>query len=65
MPHENGRIAEETEPPFASAEAVQRGVTLVASQHGADGLRYLRTLVRYARDAWPGIEAQVAKVEQP
>lgn len=65
VPHENGRIAEETEPPFASAEAVQRGVTLVASQHGADGLRYLRTLVRYARDAWPGIEAQVAKVEQP
>ena len=54
--HEGGKIAEELEPPFADADAVQRAAAAVREQHGDDGARYLRTLARYNREAWPGIE---------
>lgn len=63
VPHENGRIAEDTEPPFADADTVRTAAQLVAQQHGDDGLRYLRTLARYAREGWPGIETVLAELE--
>ena len=55
------RIAEDLEPPYADAAGVQRGVEAVKAQHGEDGERYLRTLVRYAASAWPGIESAVGE----
>ncbi len=58
--HENGVMAEELEPPFADADAVRRAVAAVREQHGEEGERYLRTLDRYSRDGWPGIETLVA-----
>lgn len=61
--HENGRIPEALEPPYADAAAVEKAGTAVSEQHGEDGIRYLRTLARYGREGWPGIEAVVAKHE--
>jgi hypothetical protein len=60
--HENGRMGEELEPPYADAEAVQRGAAAVRAKHGEDGERYLRTLARYSREGWPGIEELVTPV---
>lgn len=60
--HENGRIAEEVEPPYADSDAVHRAAAAVKEQHGEDGMRYLRTLARYNREGWPGIENVVAEV---
>ena len=54
--HEQGRIPEDLEQPYADADAVRRAAAAVRDQHGDDGVRYLRTLARYARAAWPGIE---------
>ena len=54
--HENGRMAEDLEPPYADAEAVRRASAAVREAHGEDGERYLRTLARYSREGWPGIE---------
>ena len=55
--HEGGRISEQLEPPYADAEAVRRAASAVRARHGADGMHYLRTLVRYSAAAWPGIDA--------
>jgi hypothetical protein len=60
--HENGRMAEELEAPYADADAVRRAAALVRERHGDDGMRYLRTLARYAHEAWPGIEGVVAEL---
>lgn len=57
--HEDGKIDEGLEPPFADADAVSRGADAVKAAHGEDGLRYLRTLVRYNLAAWPGLDAHV------
>ena len=57
--HEGGRMAEDLEPPYADADAVRRGAAAVRAAHGDDGARYLRTLARYAREGWPGIEGVV------
>lgn len=63
VPHENGVMPEELKPPFADADAVRRAAAVAKEQHGDDGMRYLRTLARYATDAWPGIEDVVAELE--
>jgi hypothetical protein len=55
VPHENGRIPETLEPPYADADAVRRAAAVVREQHGADGEHYLQTLARYSREGWPGI----------
>ena len=60
--HDGGRMPEELQPPFAEAPAVRRGAAAVREQHGDEGARYLRTLARYARDAWPGIDDVVAEL---
>jgi hypothetical protein len=54
--HDNGKIAEALQPPYADAEAVRRGAAAVQEKHGVDGARYLRTIAKYSRDGWPGIE---------
>ena len=53
--HENGKIAEELEVPYADAEGVKRGAAAVKEKHGEEGMHYLRTIARYGQDAWPGI----------
>ena len=63
VPHENGRMPDDLEPPYADADAVRRAAPVTRDQHGEDGMRYLRTLVRYSREGWPGIEAVVAELE--
>jgi hypothetical protein len=62
--HEQGRIPDELEPPYADEAAVRRAAAAVREQHGDDGMRYLRTLVRYSGDAWPGIAAVVEELER-
>ena len=59
--HENGNIAEELETPYADADGVRRAAAAVRAQHGEDGERYLRTLARYSREAWPEIEMVAAE----
>jgi hypothetical protein len=56
VPHENGRIGEDLPLPYADADAVRRAAAAVREKHGEDGERYLRTLARYNREGWPGIE---------
>jgi hypothetical protein len=59
VPHENGRMAEDLEIPYADEAAVARAASAVRAQHGEDGERYLRTLARYSPVAWPGIDRMV------
>jgi len=61
--HEGGKMSEELEPPYADAEAVRRGAVAVRERHGEEGERYLRTLLRYSREGWPGIEDVVAQLD--
>lgn len=60
--HENGVIDEALQPPYADADAVRRAAALVQQKHGADGVHYLRTIARYSREGWPGIEEIVAGI---
>lgn len=53
--HENGKMSEDLASPYADAAGVARGVEAVQAKHGEDGIRYLRTLSRYAGNDWPGI----------
>lgn len=59
--HENGNIPDELELPYADAARVERAVAAVRAAHGDDGEHYLRTLARYSRAAWPGIEGLVGE----
>jgi hypothetical protein len=61
--HEKGQIAEGQDPPFADIDGVRRGAEAVKQQHGDDGMRYLRTLVRYNLAWWPGLDAIVAELD--
>ena len=61
--HEKGVIDEKLQPPYADADAVKRASALVQEKHGADGVHYLRTIARYSRDGWPGIEGIVAGIK--
>ena len=61
--HDNGKIPEELDPPYADADSVRRAVHAVHAQHGAEGMHYLRTLVRYSPAGWPGIESVVSDLE--
>lgn len=61
--HEGGKMAEDLEIPYADAASVLKGAQAVREQHGEDGLRYLRTIARYSRDAWPGIDEVVGALE--
>ena len=61
--HEKGNIAEDLASPYADAASVERGAQLVHDKHGDDGMRYLRTLARYAHSDWPGIADLVKRFE--
>ena len=61
--HENGKMADDLESPYADAAGVAKGVAAVQARHGDEGMRYLRTLVRYSTADWPGIDALVARLE--
>jgi hypothetical protein len=63
--HESGRMADDLEPPYADADAVRQGAAAVRAAHGPDGERYLRTLARYAREGWPGIDEVVTATDTP
>ncbi len=56
VPHQNGVMSEELQPPYAAADAVARGAEAVLATHGAEGRHYLRTLVTYNLSAWPGLD---------
>ena len=58
--HEQGKLPDDAEPPYTDAESVKRAADAVLAQHGEDGAHYLRTIARYNRDGWPGIEEIVA-----
>jgi hypothetical protein len=62
VPHENGRMPDDLEPPYADADAVRRAAAAAREAHGEDGVRYLRTLAHYAREGWPGIGEVVAEL---
>ena len=57
--HDNGKIPEDLQSPYADEAGVKRGVAAVRANHGEEGERYLRTLARYAAEAWPGIVGAV------
>lgn len=61
--HENGRIDESAEPPYCSAEATTTAADALLAAHGEDGMRYLRTIHRYASESWPGLDAVLRKVD--
>lgn len=58
--HENGKMPDDLEPPFADAAHVRRGVEAVRATHGDAGEHYLATIARYAPDGWPGISELVS-----
>jgi hypothetical protein len=60
--HENGKIDEELTLPYADEAAVRRAAAATREAHGDDGMRYLRTLARYSREGWPGIEGVVKEL---
>ena len=60
--HENGKIADELQPPYADADGVRRGAVAVHKAHGEEGMHYLRTIARYGQDAWPGIDEVIAEL---
>ena len=59
--HESGKLPDDLEPPYCDAAAVTKGAAAVRAKHGEDGERYLRTLARYNREGWPGIEGTVGE----
>ncbi len=61
--HEHGKMADDLQPPFADAAAVERAVAAVRAAHGADGEHYLRTIALYAADAWPGVAQSLPAAE--
>ncbi|MEP6690582.1 MAG: hypothetical protein ABJD07_05460 [Gemmatimonadaceae bacterium] len=63
VPHEDGKIAEETEPSFADEAAVARAVGVVIAQHGDEARHYLDTIARYNLASWPGLDRMIADLD--
>lgn len=63
--HKDGRIDEDAEPPFCSADAVTTASAATIAAHGDEGVRYLRTIHRYASESWPGLDGVIAGLEPP
>lgn len=61
--HDGGKMPENLAVPYTDAASVRRAAAAVRERHGADGEHYLRTLLRYSRDGWPGIEDVVAELD--
>lgn len=61
--HENGKIDEELEPPYADAATVVRAADVLREKHGDDGVHYLRTIAKYNVLGWPGLEEYLARMD--
>ncbi len=65
VPHTNGRMNEDAEPPFCDAASVAKGAKALLAAHGDEGARYLRTIHRYASESWPGLDVVIADLDAP
>ncbi|MCC7052174.1 MAG: hypothetical protein IT355_02835 [Gemmatimonadaceae bacterium] len=63
--HENGRIDDSVEPPYCEAAMVEKAAAACVAAHGEEGVRYLRTIHRYAAESWPGLDGVMAGMEPP
>jgi len=61
--HTDGRIDEDQEPPFCDAAAVETAAAALIAAHGDEGVRYLRTIHRYAAESWPGLDTVIAGID--
>ena len=61
--HENGKMPDSLDPPYADEDSVRRGVAAVREKHGDEGEHYLRTIALYSRDGWPGISGLVTELK--
>lgn len=61
--HTDGRIDEDQEPPFCDAASVEKASATLIAAHGDEGVRYLRTIHRYAVESWPGLETVLAGID--
>lgn len=61
--HDQGKMDDALEIPYADAAAVARAAARVKETHGEGGMHYLRTLAVYSRDGWPGIEVVAADID--
>lgn len=61
--HENGRIDDSVESPYCDAASVEKAAKACVAAHGEEGLRYLRTIHRYALESWPGLDGVLASLE--
>ncbi len=57
--HEGGTMPDDLVAPYADEASVRRGAAELRAKYAEDGERYLRTLAKYNREGWPGIEAIV------
>ena len=60
--HENAKMPDSLEPPYADENAVRKAAAVVLERHGEAGVHYLRTIERYSLDGWPGIDVVVAGI---
>ncbi len=63
VPHDEAKIADDVEPPFADEAAVARAVSVVMAQHGDEARHYLDTIARYNLASWPGLDRVLADAE--
>lgn len=59
---EGAMIAEELEPPFASAERVREAALALVEGHGDAARHYLRTIATYNTEAWPRLGEVLAEL---
>jgi hypothetical protein len=60
VPHTNGQLPEDAEPPFSDAQGVAKGASAVVTQFGQDGRLYLETIAKYNGQGWPGLDEAMA-----
>lgn len=60
VPHTNGSIPEDLEPPFAEAPRIRSAAEALIANHGDEARRYLRTIALYNDVAWPGLADMMA-----
>ncbi|HYW49053.1 MAG TPA: hypothetical protein VE861_00530 [Gemmatimonadaceae bacterium] len=61
--HTNGRIDEDVEPPFCDEGTTGRAAIALLAAHSDEGVRYLRTIHRYASESWPGLDTVIAGID--
>ena len=55
VPHENGVLSEDLDPPLASPEKVAKAAGVLCDKHGDTGVHYLQTIAMFNPEAWPGV----------